>query len=70
MEEGEKRDIPRERRCGPLFLNQTVQVGTLDRASGFPLEADVHNCLFAASPGYGLGSRKYPGRCRAPQEMS
>jgi hypothetical protein len=67
---GVERDIPRLWRCSPLFLNRRVQGGSRNGASGFPLKADMHTGCRMATPGYALGSRKYPGRCREPQGMS
>lgn len=57
---GERRDTSHLCRCSPSFLNLRVQVGTLHPASGFPLEADMHNGQILSVPGVRIRLKKIP----------
>lgn len=57
---GEGRDTSHLCRCSPSFLNLRVQVGTLHPASGFPLEADMHNGRILGVPGVRIRLKKIP----------
>lgn len=63
-------DIPRLCRRQLSFLNQKAQVGRAVPPLGFPLRADMHTSSDFLSPGYELGSRKYPVGLRTLQGTS